>query len=53
MHDFVSVDDRKLYDLRYFHIDEMGNGNGNYTCGIAFETMTIFTANSRQRTVPG
>ena len=32
----VSIDDRSLYDLRYFYIDRK---IGRSTCGIAFETM--------------
>jgi hypothetical protein len=35
--DAVGFDDRKLYDLRHFYVDD--NGTGCYTCGIAFETM--------------
>lgn len=33
----VSIDDRTLYDLRYFYIDQQSIGS--FTCGIAFETM--------------
>ena len=38
MGDPVSIDDRSLYDLRYFHVDKRGIGRN--TCGIALETMT-------------
>jgi len=37
MGDPVSINDRSLYDLRYFHIDQ--GGIGRFTCEIAFETM--------------
>ena len=37
MGDPVSVDDRSLYDLRYFYVDQ--RGIGGFTCGIAFEYM--------------
>jgi len=33
----VSIDDRTLYDLRYFYVDQQSIGS--FTCGIAFETM--------------
>jgi hypothetical protein len=33
----VPVDDRTLYDLRYFYVD--ANQVAHYTCGVAFETM--------------
>jgi hypothetical protein len=33
----VSIDDRTLYDLRYFYVDPWNIGS--FTCGIAFETM--------------
>lgn len=35
--DAVNINDRRLYDLRHFYVDE--KGIGCYTCGIAFETM--------------
>jgi hypothetical protein len=35
--DPVTIDDRSLYDLRYFYVDE--NKIGRFTCGIAFECM--------------
>ena len=35
--DPVKPNDRSLYDLRHFYVDE--NGIGHFTCGIAFETM--------------
>ena len=35
--DPVSFDDRELYDLRHFYVDE--EGIGRFTCGIAFEAM--------------
>jgi hypothetical protein len=35
--DPVSLNDRTLYDLRHFYVDE--EGFGQFTCGIAFETM--------------
>jgi hypothetical protein len=34
-----STDDRDLYDLRYFYVDQ--NRVGHYTCGVAFETMML------------
>jgi len=33
----VSIDDRTLYDLRYFYLNQ--RSIGSFTCGIAFETM--------------
>jgi hypothetical protein len=33
----VTIDDRNLYDLRYFYVDTQRNGH--FTCGIAFESM--------------
>jgi hypothetical protein len=33
----VQSEDRKLYDLRYFYVDE--DQVGHYTCGVAFEAM--------------
>ncbi|KAF8221565.1 hypothetical protein L208DRAFT_1462363 [Tricholoma matsutake] len=35
--DLVRLNDRSLYDLRHFYVDE--KGIGRFTCGIAFETM--------------
>ena len=35
--DRVNIDDRKLYDLRYFYVDE--HHIGRFTCGLAFESM--------------
>ncbi|KAF8234815.1 hypothetical protein L208DRAFT_1393487 [Tricholoma matsutake] len=35
--DPVWLNDRSLYDLRHFYVDE--KGIGRFTCGIAFETM--------------
>ncbi|KAF8804045.1 hypothetical protein BYT27DRAFT_7259493 [Phlegmacium glaucopus] len=35
--DYVSCNDRTLYDLRHFYVDE--TDIGRCTCGIAFETM--------------
>jgi hypothetical protein len=35
--DPVRPNDRSLYDLRHFYVDE--KGIGRFTCGIAFETM--------------
>lgn len=35
--DAVLFNNRKLYDLRHFYVDE--KGIGRFTCGIAFETM--------------
>jgi hypothetical protein len=35
--DPVSLNDRTLYDLQHFYVDE--EGFGQFTCGIAFETM--------------
>jgi len=37
MGDPVEIDDRTLYDLRYFYVDKQSIGR--FTCGIAFETM--------------
>jgi hypothetical protein len=36
-HQPVQVDDRTLYDLRYFYVD--ADRIGHYTCGVAFVTM--------------
>jgi hypothetical protein len=42
-HRRVEVDDRALYDLRYFYVDE--GRVGHYTCGVAFEAMmSVFRA---------
>lgn len=35
----VTKDDRDLYDLRYFYVDE--DQIGRYTCGVAFEAMLL------------
>jgi hypothetical protein len=35
--DYVTIDDRSLYDLRYFYVDT--EGIGHFTCGIACEVM--------------
>jgi hypothetical protein len=35
----VTIDDRNLYDLRYFYVDT--EGTGHFTCGIAFESMML------------
>jgi hypothetical protein len=40
----IEIDDRDLYDLRYFYVD--GTSVGRYTCGVAFEAMmSIFRQN--------
>jgi hypothetical protein len=35
--DPVTIDNRNMYDLRYFYVD--AEGIGRFTCGIAFEAM--------------
>ena len=43
----VLTDDKDLYDLRYFYVDE--NHVGHCACGVAFEAMTRIL---RTRSVP-